>query len=51
MVKDLSKMELLVDALPERVGSVLSLNSLKEDLEVSPNTVKHWIEVLEAVYY
>lgn len=50
-VKDLSKIELLVDMLPERVGSVLSINSLKEDLEVSPNTVKRWIEVLEAVYY
>lgn len=50
-VKDLSKIELLVDALPARVGSVLSLNSLKEDLEVSPNTVKHWIEILESIYY
>lgn len=50
-VKDLSKIELLIDLLPERVGSVLSIKSLQEDLEVSPNTVKHWIEVLEAVYY
>lgn len=50
-VKDLSKIELLADALPERAGSILSLNNLKEDLEVSPNTVKHWIEVLESVYY
>lgn len=50
-VKDLSKIELLADMLPDRVGSVLSINSLKEDLEVSPNTVKHWIEVLESVYY
>lgn len=50
-VKDLSKMELLVDALPIRVGSPLSIKSLQEDLEVSPNTVVRWIEVLEAVYY
>ncbi len=50
-VKELSKIEILVDTLPERVGSVLSINSLREDLEVSPNTVKHWIEVLESVYY
>jgi predicted AAA+ superfamily ATPase len=50
-VKDLSKIELLVDALPARVGSVLSIKSLQEDLEVSPNTVSRWIEVLEAIYY
>jgi predicted AAA+ superfamily ATPase len=41
----------LVDALPTRVGSVLSIKSLQEDLEVSPNTVSRWIEVLEAIYY
>lgn len=50
-VKDLAKMELLVDMLPSRVGSPLSIKSLQEDLEVSPNTVSRWIEVLEAVYY
>lgn len=50
-VKDLSKIELLIDALPERVGSQLSIKSLQEDLEVSPNTVSRWIEVLETIYY
>lgn len=51
LIKDLSKMELLVDALPERVGSILSINSLKEDLEVSPNTVSNWLSILETLYY
>ena len=50
-VKELSKIELLVSMLPEKVGSTLSINSIKEDLEVSPNTVKHWIEVLESILY
>ncbi len=50
-ISDLSKMELLVDSLPQRVGSALSVKSLQEDLEVSPNTVSRWLEVLEAVYY
>jgi predicted AAA+ superfamily ATPase len=50
-IGDLSKLELLVDALPGRVGSVLSIKSLQVDLEVSPNTVSRWIEVLEGVYY
>ncbi len=50
-VKDLSLIELLTGMLPARVGSVLSINTLKEDLEVSPNTVARWIEVLESIYY
>lgn len=51
MVKDLSKIELLIDALPSKVGSPLSVQSLKEDLEVSPNTVSHWLLLLETIYY
>ena len=50
-VKDISKMELLVNALPQRVGSLLSVRSLHEDLECSPNTVSRWLTVLEAIYY
>jgi uncharacterized protein len=50
-VKELSQIELLVDLLPSRVGSILSIKSLQEDLEVSPNTVSRWIEILESVYY
>lgn len=50
-VKEISLIELLVDALPSRVGSLLSIKSLQEDLEVSPNTVSKWITILELVYY
>lgn len=49
-VSDLSQMELLVDALPARVGSPLSVNSLAEDLERSQPTVKRWLEILSRVY-
>ena len=38
-VKELSLIELLVDMLPSRVGSPLSIKSLQEDLEVSPNSI------------
>lgn len=51
LVKEISMIELLVDMLPVKVGSVLSINSIREDLDVSPNTVAKWIEVLELVYY
>ena len=50
-VKELSLLELLVDLLPSRIGSPLSIKSLQEDLEVSPNTVTSWIELLEKVYF
>lgn len=50
-VKELSLMELLVDSLPLKVGSQLSIKSLQEDLEVSPNTIVRWIQILESVYY
>lgn len=50
-IKELSQIELLVDLLPTRVGSILSIKSLQEDLGISPNTVSRWIEILELVYY
>jgi hypothetical protein len=50
-LRDLSSLELLADALPERVGSPLSLNSLRGDLEVSHRALSSWMEVLERLYY
>jgi predicted AAA+ superfamily ATPase len=50
-VRDLSSIEVLADLLPERVGSPLSLNALREDLEVSHRAVTHWVEVLERLYH
>lgn len=49
-LQDLAKVELLLNRLPDVVGSVLSMNSLREDLEVSFPTIKKWVEVLEKVY-
>lgn len=49
-VRDLSSMELLADMLEDRVGSLLSLQSLREDLEVSHRAVSHWMEILERLY-
>jgi uncharacterized protein len=50
VVSDLGKLELLALALPQRVGSPLSLNALREDLQVSQPTVARWVEILERVY-
>lgn len=51
MLRQLPLVEQLMFLLPERVGSPLSLNSLREDLEVHFATVRHWMELLERVYY
>jgi predicted AAA+ superfamily ATPase len=50
-VRDLSLIQLLADLLPDRVGSPLSLNALREDLESSHRALTHWMDVLERLYY
>ena len=49
-VSDLGRLELLAGALPDRVGSPLSLNALRADLQVSHQTVSRWADMLERVY-
>ncbi len=49
-VRDLGAMEQLMLALPERVGSPLSRNSLREDLELNHQTVTRWLDIFERLY-
>jgi predicted AAA+ superfamily ATPase len=50
-IQDLDRVEHLVDLLNPRIGSPLSINSLREDLEVAFETVRGWVASLERVYY
>jgi len=50
-IKELSLFQVLLTLMPERVSSLFSTNSLREDLQVSFNTIKSWIEMLENFYY
>ena len=50
-VKEISNIELLIQALPERVGSPLSRKNLAQDLQVDFKTIEKWITILENVYY
>ncbi|NOZ13716.1 MAG: ATP-binding protein [Acidobacteria bacterium] len=50
-VRDLQNMILLSDFLPERVGSPLSVNSLRQDINVSHRAVSAWLDILESFYY
>jgi len=49
-VQDLGTLELLALRLPELVGSPLSLNAIREDLQVSHKTVAAWVAILERLY-
>ena len=50
-VRDLGLMKLLSDILPERVGSLFSINSVREDLEAGYKAVSNWLAILESFYY
>lgn len=50
-LRDLSKLQILADLLPDKVGSLLSLNGLREDLEVTHKTIGLWMQVLENFYF
>jgi predicted AAA+ superfamily ATPase len=50
-IRDIGNMKLLSDILPSKVGSLLSINAIREDLEVSFRAVSHWMEILESFYY
>ncbi len=49
-VEEVTLIGRLVERLPALVGSPLSINSLREDLQVAHQTVRKWIEILERLY-
>ncbi len=49
-VQDLGNLELLSLRLPELVGAPLSINALREDLQVSHTTLRNWLDILERLY-
>jgi predicted AAA+ superfamily ATPase len=49
-IDDIGSLELLIMRLPELVGSPLSINALREDLQKSHKTVSRWLDILERTY-
>ncbi len=49
-VRDLKGIGTLVELLRNSVGSMISYESLGRDLQVSPHTVKNWIQMLKSLY-
>jgi predicted AAA+ superfamily ATPase len=51
LVRDISQLQVLADMLPERVGSLFSINAIRQDLQVNHATLTRWVETLELFYY
>jgi predicted AAA+ superfamily ATPase len=49
-LQDLASIEILIGALTEKVGSPLSINSLREDIQAAHKTVSKWLDALERIY-
>jgi hypothetical protein len=50
-IRELGLIDHLVELLPDRIGSPLSVNSLREDLGVAFDTVKAWLDTLARLYF
>lgn len=46
-----NQIEVLASVLPEKVGSLLSVASLREDLDVAHTTITRWMNALGSIYY
>lgn len=50
-VREISLLEIFSHLIPDRIGSPLSLNALREDVGVAFETVRDWTLLLEQFYY
>lgn len=49
-LKDLSQFQKFIRLCAGRIGQLLNLESLSNEVGVSSNTIKHWISILEASF-
>ncbi|MCO6472317.1 MAG: ATP-binding protein [Melioribacteraceae bacterium] len=49
-ITELNVMKTLLEILRTKVGSPLSFNSIAQDLQVSPNTIKKYVNILDSLY-
>ncbi len=50
-LRDISALQILVELMPDKAGSLFSMNSLREDLSVTHKTIALWVDILEKFYY
>jgi predicted AAA+ superfamily ATPase len=49
-LRDIPTLSLFVEQLRRRVGGMIVLSNLANELQVAPKTVKHWLTILEKMY-
>lgn len=49
-IHDIKGIEQLLLLLPDRIGSPLSINSLREDLQVNHKTISNWLDAFKKIY-
>ena len=49
-IQELSLLDLMIDALRERVGGIIAYANIAADLQISPHTVKNWLALIERMY-
>ena len=49
-IRNISKISLLLDLLRSRVGGMIVMANLAQDIQVSSKTIKNWIEILQRMY-
>jgi len=49
-IRNIQLLSLFIDALRERVGGMITLANIAEDLQISPKTAKSWLSVIEKMY-
>ncbi len=49
-IRNIQLLTLYVDALRERVGGLITLSNIAQDLQISPKTAKSWLQLIEKMY-
>ncbi|MBN1903793.1 MAG: ATP-binding protein [Deltaproteobacteria bacterium] len=49
-VRNIQSLGLFLDLLRERVGGLVTIANLANDIQVAPQTAKSWLEILEKMY-
>lgn len=50
-IREIGLIDTMIQMLPEKIGSPISLNAIREDLQVAYGSVKTWMSTLERLYY
>jgi len=49
-IKNIHLLEIFTDAIRSRIGGLVTLANIAQDLEISPKTAKSWLEILAKMY-